>query len=92
MCIDMGKTEGLFNSNTDNETTLLKLRESSRYFEEVWNAFWCPRTFSDVFIFLMQTITMFCDACFMRIINEWYLNLILSVYVTYFFSKSVRQS
>ena len=43
----------------------------------------CLHIFGDVHVFLLQTITLWSDVCFLRIINERCRNIILSVHVIY---------
>ena len=50
MCIDMGTTEVLFNSNTDNEIKLVKSYKSHiAIYEDVCIVFWCPHIFLCIF-------------------------------------------
>ena len=50
MCIDMGTTKVLFNSNTDNEIKLVKSYKSHiAIYEDVCIVFWCPHIFLCIF-------------------------------------------
>ena len=69
ICIEMGNTEGLFNSSLDNEITLVKLLELYCYLRGGLHLVLMSTHFGDVYVFSIHDITLFCYVCFVHITN-----------------------
>ena len=93
MCIEMGTTEGVFNSSTWKLNNISKVvrvvllfkRRSALSFH-VYTFWWCLRIFYAYYY-------TFRDVCFLCITIEWCCNIILSTYLIYLISnerKTVR--